>query len=254
MTTRRRGEVSLERALSKLGAASRTTARELVVSGHVRVDGRVVTNPAQPVVPETARITIDGQDVRRGAWRMIALHKPRGTITTRSDPENRPTVFDLLDDKGRGLVAVGRLDFASSGLLLFTNDTQLAHRLTDPAREVTRRYLVTVRGLVEDSTARDIERGFDLAAPGGGRERLHASRVLVRKASGRETHLTVDLTEGKNREVRRLFDAVGHEVTALHRVSFGPIELGTLAPGSWREVSRAELAPLERSNLVRAKG
>lgn len=232
--------VSLERALSKLGVASRTDARALIAAGRVRVNGRVITNPGARVVPETIRLTIDDAPIQRAAWRAIAFHKPRGAITTRSDPEGRRTVFDLLGDAGAGLVAVGRLDAASTGLLLLTNDTQLANRLTDPRRGVTRRYLVTVRGRVSDETARALERGFDV--PGvRGTEHLHAARVAVRKASGRETHLTVDLTEGKNREVRRLFDAAGHEVTRLHRVAFGSVEIGNLAPGQWRELKREEV-------------
>jgi len=239
MKRRAAGGVSLERALSKLGAASRTEARAMILAGRVRVDGRVVTNPATRVVPEDVRLTIDGTAIRRSSWRAIAFHKPRGTITTRHDPQGRRTIFDVLGEAGAGLVAVGRLDAASSGLLLLTNDTQLANRLTDPDRGVTRRYLVTVRGRVGDDTARALEHGRDL--PGArGLERLQAARVIIRKASGRESHLTVDLTEGKNREVRRLFDSAGHEVTRLQRVAFGSIELGDLAPGEWKELTRED--------------
>src|SRR5262249_51541143 len=128
---RRPGQVSLDRALSKLGLASRTGARQLIVDGRVTVGGRVVRNPAMPVVPERARISIDGHAAARGrtASRILLFHKPRGTVTTRRDPEGRRTVFDVLGDAGRGLVAVGRLDLASTGLLIFTNDTQLANRL-----------------------------------------------------------------------------------------------------------------------------
>ncbi len=239
MTSRRqKGQVSLDRALSKLGAASRADARILIAAGRVRLNGRVVTDPSRPVVPESSRLTIDGRDIRRDAWRCIVFHKPRGVVTTHRDPEGRKTVFDVLGHEGRGLVAVGRLDRASSGLLLLTNDTQLANRLTDPAAHVARRYIVTVRGRVGDDAARAIERGFDVPAPGGRREHLHASSVAIRKTSNRETHLIVELTEGRNREVRRLFEAVGHEVTRLHRVAFGPIELGDLPPGRWREIGK----------------
>jgi 23S rRNA pseudouridine2605 synthase len=231
--------VSLDRALSKLGVASRTEARALITSGRVAVNGLTITNAATRVAPEAIRLTVDGLVVQRRAWRAIAFHKPRGTMTTRRDPEGRRTVFDLLGDAGEGLVAVGRLDFASSGLLLLTNDTQLANRLTDPDRGVTRRYVVTVRGRVSEDSVRQIERGLDV--PGArGSERLRATRVEIRKASGRETHLTVDLNEGKNREVRRLFGAMGHDVTRLHRIAFGPIALGRLAPGDWRALSKTD--------------
>jgi 23S rRNA pseudouridine2605 synthase len=238
---RRAAGVSLDRALSKLGAASRSEARALIAAGRVRVNGRVITNPAVRVVPESARLMIDDAAIRRAPWRMIAFHKLRGTITTRHDPEGRATIFDALGEAGAGLVAVGRLDRASTGLLLLTNDTQLANRLADPRSKMTRRYLVTVRGRVSPDAASRLERGLGVPVAGGGPERLAASRVVIRKASGRETHLVVELTEGKNREVRRLFEAVGHEVTRLHRVAFGPIELGSLAPGEWRQVGKGEL-------------
>lgn len=225
MPNRPSGHVSLDRALSKLGLASRAEARRLINNGRVAVNGRVVRNPAVPVVPERARISIDQAAASQGraARRVIILNKPRGTVTTRRDPDGRKTVFDVLGDVGRGLIAVGRLDLASTGLLLLTNDTQLAHRLTDPGNRVTRRYVVTVRGLVTPELARRLER--DVAA------------VEIRKASRRETHLLVDLTQGKNRELRRLFGAAGHEPTRIHRVSFGDYELGDLQPGEWREAS-----------------
>jgi 23S rRNA pseudouridine2605 synthase len=241
MKRRAAAGVSLERALSKLGAASRTEARAMILAGRVRVDGRGVTNPAARVVPEAVRLTIDGTAIRRSSWRAIAFHKPRGTITTRHDPQGRRTIFDVLGEAGAGLVAVGRLDAASSGLLLLTNDTQLANRLTDPNGRVTRRYVITVRGRVSEDAARAIERGLEVPAADGRRERLHASSVAIRKASNRETHLIVELTEGRNREVRRLFEAVGHQVTRLHRVAFGPIELGDLPPGRWREVGKSDV-------------
>ena len=160
------------------------------------------------------------------------MNKPRGVITTRRDPEGRRTVFDVVGDAGHGLVAVGRLDLASTGLLLLTNDTELANRLTDPAAAVVRRYVVTVRGAVSDAAAARMIEGID---------GLSARSVVVRKRSARETHLIVELVEGKNREIRRMFAALGHEVTRLMRVAFGPIELGALQPGQWREVARDEL-------------
>jgi 23S rRNA pseudouridine2605 synthase len=226
--------------MSKLGLASRAEARRLIVDGRVRVDGRVVRHPTTAVALDRARIVID--DAAPAAViadrRVLLFHKPRGTVTTRHDPEGRRTVFDVLGDAGRGLVAVGRLDLASTGLLIFTNDTHLANGLTDPAERVPRRYVVTVRGRVTPETAHKLEEG--LVAPGSGAsgraERLRASRVEIRKASNRETHLIVELVEGRNRELRRLFAAVGHEPTRIHRISFGEYELGNLQPGQWREI------------------
>jgi len=234
---RRPGTVPLDRALSKLGFASRAEAQTLIREGRVTVDGRQVVDPARAVVPERIRIKIDDQARARAAIRLIAFHKPREVVTTRRDPEGRKTAFDVLGHAGDGLIAVGRLDMASTGLLLLTNDTQLANRLTDPASRITRTYLVTVRGRLEPDSASQLEAGIDVRGARG-QERLSAARVTIRKTSGRESHATVELTEGRNREIRRLFEAIGHEVTRLHRIAFGPYELGDLHPGEWRDDSK----------------
>jgi 23S rRNA pseudouridine2605 synthase len=232
---RQRGKVALNRALSKLGFLSRAQAADAIRAGRVRVDGRLVTDPAALVVPERARIVIDGLFRDRHPWRAIVFHKPRGIVTTRSDPDGRPTVFDALGEAGRGLIAVGRLDLATSGLLLMTNDTRLAHWIADPVNRVARLYVVTVRGRVDDASVGKL-------ATESGTESAVAADIVLRKASGRESHLTVELREGRNRQVRRLFDGVGHEVTRLKRVRLGGLELQSLAPGGWREVSREEIA------------
>ena len=237
----RPGYVALERALSKLGAASRSEAQRLIRDRLVSVNGRIVADPLAPVSPERDVIVVRGQRSRRRPWRTIAFHKPRGTLTTRRDPAGRPTVFDLLGAAATGLVAVGRLDFATSGLLLLTNDTRLAEQLTNPANAVIRRYLVTVRGAVSDHACLQLEAGT---------MGLRAARVEIQKRSRRETHLLVELTEGKNREIRRLFDAIGHDVTRLKRIAFGRIELGSLAPGTWREVMKDELHLDPRSSTL----
>jgi 23S rRNA pseudouridine2605 synthase len=230
-----RNRVPLERALSKLGLASRSEARELIVSGRVKVDGRRASDPRALVVPERVKISIDGQTVGRAAWRLVLLHKPRGVVTTKRDPEGRPTVYDSLqasssaDSADRAwmdrLVPVGRLDLASTGLLLLTSDTRLADWLTNPRNAVVRRYVVTIRGPMRPDAQASLP---------------DAATIRVLKRSNRETHLIVELTEGKNREIRRMFDAVGHEVTRLKRIAFGGLELGDLQPGRWREVSREE--------------
>lgn len=227
----------LDRALSKLGLASRAEARALIAAGAVTVRGRAVRDPAMPVVPERAGIAVEGRRAVARQWRTIVLNKPRGVVTTRRDPEGRRTVFDVLGADGDGLVAVGRLDMATTGLLLLTTDTQLANRLTDPANAFVRRYAVTVRGALTSDEARRMEEGVD---------GMHARSVTVRKRSSRETHLVVELTEGKNREVRRLCEAVGHEVTRLTRTAFAGVELGDLQPGEWRPLTRASLADAMR--------
>ena len=229
-------KVPLARALSKLGIMSRTEAIERVLAGDVRVSGRVVRDPGHPVVPETARISVAGAPITRQAPITILLHKPRGVVTTRSDPQRRRTVYSLLEHVRAYVSPVGRLDLASSGLLLLTNDTRLSDWLLDPANAIPRTYLVTVRGGVSDESVMHIERGI---LDEGELLRAHALAVL--KRSARETHVRVELTEGKNRELRRLFAARGHEVTRLKRVAFGGLELGSLAPGQWRIVAPGEL-------------
>lgn len=225
------GRVRLDRALSKLGLASRAQARRLIEDGRVTINGHVIRDPARLVIPEQRAIAVDDAIVAARSWRTIAFHKPRGVVTTRSDPEGRATVFDLLDEELRSLVAVGRLDLASTGLLLLTTDTQLAHYLTDPTNAIVRRYVVTVRGSLEDLEAERMVSGMD---------GLSARSVVIRKRSARETHLIVELVEGKNREIRRMLAALGHPVTKLMRVAFGGIELGKLPPGQWRELTRDE--------------
>lgn len=230
------GTVSLERALSKLGIASRSEARRWIAEGRIQVDGRTTTNSQTPVVPERIRVEVDGEPAGRAAPLTVLLHKPRGVVTTRSDPQGRPTVYSCLEGIETFLGPVGRLDAATTGLLLLTNDTRLADWLTDPQNAVPRVYLVTVKGEMGEAEARRLEEGIE-----EDRERLAARSVRIRKRSGRETHLVVELTEGKNREIRRMLAAVGHEVTKLKRVAYGGLELGHLAPGKWRTVSPEEL-------------
>jgi 23S rRNA pseudouridine2605 synthase len=234
--SRRPGHVSLERALSKLGLASRSEAREMIHGGRVAVDGRIETDPLLEVVPEKIRVEIDGRSANRTEPLTVLLHKPRGVVTTRSDPEGRPTVYGCLEGLDAHVIPVGRLDAATSGLILLTNDTRFADWVTDPRNEVPRVYLVTVRGELSEDTAHRLEEGIEESG-----EHLAASRATVRKRSKRETHLVVELTEGKNREIRRMLAAAGHEVTRLRRVSFGGLELGELAPGKWRAIPIDEL-------------
>jgi 23S rRNA pseudouridine2605 synthase len=228
--------VRLERALSKLGLASRSEARRLIEAGRVEVDGRVAVDPGTMVVPERARIRIGGTDVIPAPPIVVALHKPRGVVTTRSDPDGRPTVYSLLEGLDTHVVPVGRLDLATSGLLLMTNDTRFADWLTDPRSAVPRVYLVTARGRVTDEDVDRLGRGAESKG-----ECLAAPSVVLRKASSRESHLVVTLTEGRNREIRRLFEAIDHEVTRLRRVQVGGLELGTLGPRAWRVVGEYEL-------------
>jgi 23S rRNA pseudouridine2605 synthase len=231
---RKPGYVALERALSKLGIASRTEGRKQIIAGKVRVNGVVRSNPLFPVFPERAKIEMDGLSVGQAEWTTLFLYKPRGVVTTHSDEKGRKTVFSLLPDseKSLHLNAVGRLDWATSGLLILTNDTRVSAWLTDPKNGVPRVYLVTVRGKVTSESLAKLARGIDESG-----EKLTADEVSLRKASKKESHLTVQLKEGKNREIRRMFEALGHEVTRLKRVSYGPLGLGELKPGESRQIT-----------------
>jgi 23S rRNA pseudouridine2605 synthase len=233
---RRRGEVSLCRAFAKRGLGSRSQAEKWIRAGRVEVDGVVERNPARPVVPEAVVLALDGSTLLSPPDLTLMLHKPRGVVTTRHDPEGRPTVFSCLVGVEQHLGPVGRLDADSTGLLLLTNDSRLADWLTDPRNEVRRRYRVVVRGSLTEAERDQVVAGVEHRG-----EQLRAAAVRFEKRSARATRLEVDLEEGKNREVRRLFAAVGHPVRSLERVGLGGLELGTLLSGEFREVSPAEL-------------
>ena len=200
----------------------------------MRVDGQIARHVGF-LVDDRSVLAIDDEVLATAAPLYVLLHKPRGVVTTRMDERGRPTVFDLVPSPVP-LHAVGRLDLATTGLLVLTNDTGFSAWVTDPTNGVRRTYLVTVRGRVDEATVGRLVAGIDDAG-----ERLSADAITLRKASGRESHLSVDLSEGKNREVRRLFLAVGHEVVKLKRVAFGGLALGDLAPAAHRTLSPEEL-------------
>jgi 23S rRNA pseudouridine2605 synthase len=228
--------VPLYRALSKLGIASRTQTQKMIEAGEITVNGTICTDPERMVFLETAIVRRNGEKLTRAPQSVIMLYKPKSIITSR-DGQGRPTVYSLLPLELHALQCVGRLDFATSGLLLLTNNTRLSAWLTDPANAVSRVYLLTVRGMMTENDAAKLRDGI---IDNG--ELLRADAVVVRKASGRESHCTVTLTQGKNREIRRLCKAVGHEVTRLKRVSFGGLTLGVLQPGRFRPIDAQEIA------------
>jgi len=228
--------VTADRLLSKLGLASRSTAQEWIRAGRVRINQRIVHLPGTWVSWPGDHLSLDGKPVEEPSKRFIIFHKPKGLVTTSQDEKGRKTIFDGLPQELRGLHAVGRLDQATSGLLLLTNDSTLSSFLTDPKQRVPRLYLVTVRGEVTDEGRQAAIAG--LVDQG---ERLHCESVTIQKRSGRESHLEVTLTEGRNREIRRLFKALGHEVTRLRRIQYGPFTLGNLQPGGWKELPIEEV-------------
>jgi len=232
---RNAGRVPLDRALSKLGIASRAEARKWIEEGWVKVHGVIERNFERSVNPETAHIEILGKKAVKEESRLVLFHKPKGVVTTKRDPNGRTTIYDLLPAELQHFHAVGRLDMHTTGLLLITNDTRLSSFLTDPKNAVSRTYVVTVRGEVTEEVRRGLERGVQDAG-----ERLFAFKAVLQKASGRESRLLLELREGKNREIRRLCLALGHEVIALKRITFGAWSLGDLGPGEWRETHANE--------------
>ena len=231
-----KGRVSLERALSKLGLASRGEAKELIQAGRVKVHGSVEKNPARQVNPDTAHVEVDGAKVTRAQKRLILFHKPKGVITTKSDPEGRKTIYDCLPAEFKTFHPVGRLDMNTTGLLLLTNDTKTSSFLTDPNNKIPRVYIAQVRGEMKDETAQKMKIGVKDQG-----ELLRAEEVKILKQSAKESKIELVLFEGKNREVRRLCLSFGHEVSALKRVSFGPYSLGDLGLGAFTEVDLTKL-------------
>ena len=227
----------LERVLSKLGLASRSQTRGWILEGRLEVNGKTVKNPLHPVNPGIDKITLDGKDVYKKSPKTILLYKPRSVVTSRSDEHGRRTIFDLLPDELQSFHPVGRLDMATTGLLLLTNDTSFSAYLTDPANAIRRTYVVSVKGKVTSEEVQKLIRGILDRG-----EFLKPLTLTLRKSSNKESHLIVELTEGKNREIRRMFESIGHEVTQLKRVAFGSLTLGDMQPGQFRYLTSAEIS------------
>jgi 23S rRNA pseudouridine2605 synthase len=236
-----RGSLSLARALSKFGVCSRSQARRLIEAGRVRVNGRVLKRPEARLEPGRDRVDVDGRRVGDPADTLaIALHKPVGYVTTRTDPGGRPTVYDLLTGLRRWVFPVGRLDRDSAGLLVLTNDHRLGERLTSPAAHVPKTYHLRVRGVPDDAALRVLAEGVPLH---DGLTRPARVRALGAAKDG-SAWLEVTLTEGRNRQLRRMCAAVGHDVLDLVRVAIGGLSLGELGLGRWRRLEAAEIESL----------
>jgi len=230
--------VSLTRALSKLGVASRTEAEAMILDGRVRIGTRVMRDPRWRVDPSNDDIRVDGRTVRPPQPQFWLLHKPVGIITTRRDERSRPTVYDLLPPDLPHVVPVGRLDGDSSGLLLLTSDTQLAARLTDPDAHIPKVYEVELDAPISAAEARRLSDGVPIA----GRMTRPALVELVRGPG--QSHARVTLVEGRNRQVRRMFQSVGRAVVALRRVAIGPLHIRGLAEGQVRPLRPREIESL----------
>jgi len=237
-----KGALSLARALSKFGVCSRSEAVRRIEGGRVRVNGRIVLGPERRIDPRRDRVSVDGARVGDDTERVVyAFHKPAGYITSRSEPAGRATIYELLGDVGRWVFPVGRLDRDTSGLLILTNDHRLGQRLTDPEHHVPKTYHARVRGVPDAAVLRVLREGVPL---GDGTATRPARVSLLGAARDGTTWIEIVLTEGKNRQVRRMGAAVGHEVEQLVRVKVGGLALGDLPPGRWRELSREEVAKL----------
>ncbi len=233
-------EVSLARALSKLGFCSRSQARHLIVGGRVRVNGEVESSLASWVDLVNDQIEVDDRPVLAKRKVYIMLNKPRGLVTTTTDEKGRPTVYSCLTDASLPwLFPVGRLDKASEGLLLFTNDTRWADRVLDPGHHLERRYHVQVDQLLDAHALDAMMVGVENAG-----DRLTARRVGVLRHGSRTCWLEMVLDEGKNRHIRRMLSTIGVQVKRLVRVAIGPLELGDLRKGDFRHLAPAERAML----------
>jgi 23S rRNA pseudouridine2605 synthase len=236
-------KIGLARALSKLGYCSRQQAAELIRQGKVRLNGSTPKNPETPVRLGTDRIEVQGHTLKPVEKIYLMMNKPRGIITSAADEKGRDTVYTLLPPDQTWLAPVGRLDKASEGLLLFTNDSEWNARVTVPATHLDKTYHVQIATLADSHLIESLERGVETER----NEILRCKRATLLRTGEKNSWLELILDEGKNRQIRRILDALGIEVLRLIRVSIGPLSLGDLPKGAHRSLTPAELAAL---NLV----
>jgi 23S rRNA pseudouridine2605 synthase len=231
--------VRLQKFLAEAGVASRRASEQIIQAGRVAVNGEIVRQLGTTIDPLHDRISVDSRPVRAKRKLYVALHKPRGCVCSRSDEFNRPTVYELLPKEWTSLYSVGRLDFDTEGLIFLTNDGEFALRLTHPRYEVRKKYVVTVEGRVNPEVLAPFIRGvLDHG------ERLKAEKARLMSSSLSRSVVELELTEGKNREVRRLFESQSVTVKRLQRTQIGKIKLGELKPGKWRTLTEPEIKSL----------
>src|SRR5215471_6351862 len=234
----------LQKIIAAAGVASRRKAEDLIASGRVQVNGQVVTELGSKADPEHDHIRVDGK-LLHGPERYsyIVLNKPKGYVTTVSDPENRPTVMDLVRSVRGRVYPVGRLDWASEGLLLLTNDGELANGLMKASSNVPKTYVVKTAGQPEEAKIEKLRRGVSIAEKGGRRVRTAPAKIkLIRE--GDNPWLEVTIEEGRNRQIRKMFEEVGHHVEKIRRVKYGPLALD-VPPGEFRNLTPEEVARLK---------
>ncbi|WP_343991641.1 pseudouridine synthase [Nocardioides dubius] len=236
--------IRLQKLLAQSGVASRRKCEELMLDGLVEVDGEIVTRLGTKVDPTTAVIRVDGRRLPPISPNVyLVLNKPRGVVSTMSDPQGRRTISDLVADRPERLFHVGRLDTDTTGLLLLTNDGEFAHRMAHPSYEVYKTYVAEVSGLVDRAVLDRLKAGVTLE---DGPVEVSKVRVVSSNGHGDKARSIVELVihEGRNRIVRRLLDEVGHPVLQLTRTAFGPVKLGRLPSGALRDLTSAELGKL----------
>jgi pseudouridine synthase len=235
----------LNKFLSQQGIASRRDADRLIADGRVSVNGTVVEDLGVKIDAGRDRVAVDGKAVSRDRELLyLMLHKPVGCLVTKDDPEGRPTVMDLIPKLKAPVFPVGRLDYNSEGLLLLTNDGELAYRLTHPRYEITKKYAVQVTGEITAAEAARLEKGVFVAG-----RRTAPAKIKIFERSARATILLIEIHEGRKREVRHMLEGVGHPVQTLKRVEFAGLRLAPLAYGKWRFLKKGEVRLLK--NQVR---
>ncbi len=233
----------LQKYMAMCGVAARRKCEEIIASGRVSVNGQIITEMGTQV-EEGDRVELDGVLITpEEEKRYILYHKPAGEVTTVSDDKGRETVMDRFKDFPVRLYPVGRLDYDSEGLLLLTNDGELAQRLTHPSCEVDKVYLARVTGNPSNEAIDKLRRGVFME---GDERRTYPASVRVVRDESLYSDIVVSIHEGRNRQVRRMFDAVGHKVLLLRRIRFGSLELGSLKRGEWRELTKEELMELKK--------
>ena len=232
---------TLERVLSKAGAGSRTDAKKWIGAGRVKVNGRVITNPDTWVDLERDRVMLDGKPLQKQKDVYLLLYKPTGYLTTYDDPQGRQTIYDLLPDRDRYVFPVGRLDLDTSGLLILTNDTAFAERVTNPDFKVPKTYLVKASRFLTDDDLDRLRNGVELKD--GPTKPAVVSRV---REAGGKTVFEITITEGRNRQVRRMVEALDAKVLKLVRIAIGSIRIGDLPIGKLRELTADEVRSLTR--------
>lgn len=230
---------TLDRVLSQAGAASRKEARQWIAQGRVAVDGKTIQTPDAWVDPERQRVTLDGRRLRQARKIYLLLYKPKGYVTTYKDPQGRPTVYSLLEDVPEKVFSAGRLDLDTSGLLIFTNDTNFADHITSPDSHVPKTYLVKASTLLTEDQLDQLRRGVNLS------DGITRPAIIERiRDSGRCTFFEITITEGRNRQVRRMVEALGATVLKLVRTRIGRVQIGNLQIGKYRTLAESEIRSL----------